>query len=223
MYMSSDEYTIKHTISKPPMNVLFNTSLISKKGIWNISITYLLEHLISILESMNRKDLRLCGIAVLSSSIIFRVKVESIFILEKIADESRRKVDDVRRVDVKPLLGMPYRHEATYDVTLDDLLEILEDIVKRFDTSSKSSMSIEPIEYDSAHLIDLESIIGDYKSRLYEEVRERKSMLFSKFTYTLDPIDTARYFMAMLHLCMESKIGIEQSNDDDILLTSLNQ
>ncbi len=218
--MSSDEYTIKNTISKPPMNVLFNTSLINKKGIWNISITYLLERLISILESMNRKDLRLCGIAVLSSSIIFRVKVESIFMLERIADESKRRLDDdIRRVDVKPLLGMPYRHEVTYDVTLDDLLEILADIVKRFDTSSKSSMSIEPIEYDPVHLIDLESILGDYKRRLYEEVKERKSILFSEFTYTLDPVDTARYFMAMLHLCMESKIGIEQSNEDDILLT----
>jgi segregation and condensation protein A len=38
-----------------------------------------------ILSESGRRDLRICGVAALSSSMIYRLKVESIFRLEKIA------------------------------------------------------------------------------------------------------------------------------------------
>jgi segregation and condensation protein A len=218
-----DRSRLQYTISKPPINVLFNPNLVSKKGIWSINISYLLELFIKILESMKKKDLRLCGIAVLSSSIIFRIKVESIFILERIAEQSRyTSVNDVKEIKTMinsnvNILAMPYRHEATYDITLEELLAILSNIVQRIYSSSREdSTSIEPIDYyDDSHLIDLESVIGEYKERLYTTLNGR-DILFSEFVSGLDPLDVARYFIAMLHLCMEGKISIEQIGEYDI-------
>ncbi len=229
---NNDYYDIsrlQYTISKPPINVLFNPSLVSKKGIWSINISYLLELFIKILESMKKKDLRLCGIAVLSSSIIFRIKVESIFILEKIAEKSRyTSVNDVKEIKTLinnnvNILAMPYRHEATYDITLEELLAILSNIVQRIYSSSREdTMSIEPIDYyDDSHLIDLESVIGEYKQRLYTYTTlNGKDILFNEFVSGLDPLDVARYFIAMLHLCMEGKISIEQIGEYDIKILS---
>jgi len=218
-----DRSRLQYTISKPPINVLFNPNLVSKKGIWSINISYLLELFIKILESMKKKDLRLCGIAVLSSSIIFRIKVESIFILERIAEQSRyTSVNDVKEIKTMinsnvNILAMPYRHEATYDITLEELLAILSNIVQRIYSSSREdSTSIEPIDYyDDSHLIDLESVIGEYKERLYTTLNGR-DILFSEFVSGLDPLDVARYFIAILHLCMEGKISIEQIGEYDI-------
>ncbi len=219
-----DNKELHHTISKPPINILFNPSLVSKnrKGIWSINISYLLELLIKILEERKSKDLRLCGIAILSSSIIFRIKVESIFILERIAERSKQSIDE-RGEDLKAIvknigvLEMPYRHEATYDVTLEELLEILTSIVERV-SKAESKQVIEPIEYDDTHLIDLESVINEYKERLYNAIKGKDVILFNDFVNHLDPIDTARYFIAMLHLCMEGRISIEQVGEYNIEL-----
>ena len=223
---NNDISRLQYTISKPPINVLFNPSLVSKKGIWSINISYLLELFIKILESMKKKDLRLCGIAVLSSSIIFRIKVESIFILERIAEKSRyTSVNDVKEIKTMinnnvNILAMPYRHEATYDITLEELLTILSNIVQRISTSKENAISIEPIDYyDDSHLIDLESVIGEYKQRLYTTLNG-KDILFNEFVSGLDPLDVARYFIAMLHLCMEGKISIEQIGEYDIKILS---
>src|SRR3712207_6876002 len=85
----------KKRIAEPPLNMLFNLSLIAKKDVWDIDIPMLLQMLLSIINNTGKKDLRVCGIAVLSSSMIHRLKVESIFRLEKIATQ-RKGVEDSR-------------------------------------------------------------------------------------------------------------------------------
>mgnify|MGYP001773022145 CR=1 FL=1 len=225
-----DKNRLQYTISKPPINILFNPSLVSKKGIWSINISYLLELFIKILEGMKKKDLRLCGIAVLSSSIIFRIKVESIFILGRIAEQSRyTSINDSDNKKIKTMINsnvnmltMPYRHEAAYDITLEELLDILSNIVERiYSTSGRgNTVAIEPIDYyDDSHLIDLESVLGEYKQRLYTILHGKDTLLFNEFVSGLDPLEAARYFIAMLHLCMEGKISIEQIGEYDIKIT----
>ena len=75
----------KKLIATPPLNLLFNPNFVSRKDIWNINVTTLLEMLLAIINRAAIKDLRICGLAALSSAMIHRIKVESIFELEKIA------------------------------------------------------------------------------------------------------------------------------------------
>lgn len=227
------------SISKPPVNLLFNPSLASRKGIWSISISYLLERFLSILEQMRSKDLRLCGVAALSSAIIFRLKVESIFMLERIANQHRQVAKEGNSnsssnsmADLSSIsLEMPYRHEVAYDLTLEDLLEMLSSIVERIYLSSKqgavdatsTDLSIEPVGSSPTgiddHLITLERLIDDYKSRLYALVMEQGSISFNGLTLGLEPIEVARYFIALLHLCIDGKVDVLEVADDDILIS----
>ena len=77
------------TISENPVNVLFNTSSIAKKDVWEIDIVGILEMLLRILGKSGKKDLRVAGMAALSSSLIYRMKVESIFALHRAAMEKK--------------------------------------------------------------------------------------------------------------------------------------
>ena len=114
-------------ISQEPVNILFNPSAISKKDIWQIDIIKILKILIKILEQTGKKDLKVAGMAALSSSLIYRMKVESIFALQKAAMEKKPLINR-RDVDID-ILDMPYRHESTYPVSLDELLDLLENLI----------------------------------------------------------------------------------------------
>ena len=81
--MELDQVSTKKKISQPPLNLLFNPSLIERNDVWKIDIVRLLETLLSTLTKSSYKDLRVCGVAILTSTLIHRLKVESIFRLEK--------------------------------------------------------------------------------------------------------------------------------------------
>ncbi|MFN4336152.1 MAG: hypothetical protein ACK4FV_01030 [Candidatus Nitrosocaldus sp.] len=222
MNSNNNDDELYPSLSKPPVNLLFNPTLVSKKGIWSISISYLLERFLAILENMESKDLRLCGVAALSSAVIFRLKVESIFLLERIANQrkqaSREGVSSVPDVSIT-LSDMPYRHVATYDLTLEDLLEMLSSIVERIYSSKhgrEMDVSIEPITSTvDSYIITLENIIDEYKSRLYALVMEQSSVSFNHLTLGLEPIEVARYLIALLHLCIEGKVDVVEVRDGD--------
>ena len=73
----------KSLISKVPINVLFNPEGIQKRDVWDIDLIQILSMLLKILEKTDKKDLRVAGMAALSSSLIYKLKVESIFALQK--------------------------------------------------------------------------------------------------------------------------------------------
>ena len=114
-------------ISQDPVNILFNPSAISKKDVWEIDLIEILKILIKILEQTGKKDLRVSGMAALSSSLIYRMKVESIFALQKAAME-KKPLTNRQDVDID-ILDIPYRHESTYPVSLDELLGLLENLI----------------------------------------------------------------------------------------------
>lgn len=114
-------------ISQAPVNILFNPNTVIKKDVWEINIIQILEILIRILKKADKKDLRVAGMAALSSSLIHRMKVERIFALQKAAME-KKPLSQRTDVDIQ-LLNIPYRHESTYPVTLEELMDLLENLI----------------------------------------------------------------------------------------------
>ena len=106
------ETDTKTQISKIPINVLFDPEGIKKKNVWDIDLVQILSLLLEILEKADKKDLRVAGMAALSSSLIYRLKVESIFALQKAAMEKKplRQRSDI---DIE-MLDIPYRHCLLY-------------------------------------------------------------------------------------------------------------
>jgi len=77
----------------------------------DIDISKLLGLLLNIIHASGKKDLRLCGIAALSSSMIHRLKVESIFRLEKVAMQKKTIIDPVTHDPVTDLdaIELPFK------------------------------------------------------------------------------------------------------------------
>ena len=206
-------------ISQPPINVLFNPIDIAKKDVWTIDIIQILETLVKLLNQAGKKDYRVAGIAALSSAMIHRMKVESIFALQKAAME-RRPLSQREDVDID-LINMPYRHESTYPVTLDELLGVLENLIGSIANprSSRRQMQFEPIEVPdfNDYFISLEKIIGQYEELVVNKIRPTGSGSFRTIVSGLELIDVVRCFFAILFLARDTKVDLEQTENDIIV------
>lgn len=213
--MSEDQ--TKVGISQAPINILFDTENISKKDVWEINIIQILELLIKILNQTGKKDLRVAGMAALSSSLIHRMKVESIFALQKAAMEKKPLT---KRVDIDiDMINMPYRHESTYPVTLDELLNLLENLIGTIANPSSRkgrNLNFEPIEAPDFkdYFISLENIIGKYEELITNKVKTTGTGMLKDIVSSLDTIDSIRCFFAILFLARDQKVDLEQIGDD---------
>ena len=204
------------SISEAPVSVLFDTAAI-KGDVWEIDIVEILGMLARILERGGKKDLRVAGMAALSSSLIYRMKVESIFALQRAGADKRRAV---QRRDVKiHLVNMPYRHESTYPVTLDDLLGLLESLISSMANpkTSRRGLDIQPVsEPDFAeYMIALEDVIAGYESLIMKKVGQPGwDGTLQDVVADLGRRDAIRCFFAMLFLARDGRLELEQDGDD---------
>jgi len=212
-------------ISQAPLNILFNPAIVTKKDVWEIDIVKILEILIKLLNQTGKKDLRVAGMAALSSSLIHRMKVESIFALQKAAMETKplRQRSDVNI----ELLQIPYRHESTYPVTLDELLGLLENLIGSIANPRSrrgGQMSFEPLETPDFkdYFISLENLIGKYQELIVSKISPTGSGLLRNIVADLEPIDAIRCFFAILFLARDQKVELEQI-DEDIKITMANK
>ena len=216
----------KKKIAEPPLNMLFNLSLLAKKDVWDIDITMLLQMLLNIINNTGKKDLRVCGIAILSSSLIHRLKVESIFRLEKIAMQ-RKGVQDSQPSKAIPQLSpleIPYRIEPTYPLSLEDLLRVLENMI--FELANprpkKKQIDLEPVQtfnFDQ-YLLKFEQILAEYENMILDIVTADGPTMFKTLVKKMELIDVVRCFIATLYLAMKEKINLESIEEiEDIKIT----
>lgn len=224
--MSEADITTKKSISQPPLDLLFNPSVLSKKDVWEIDISLLLEMLLKLINNSGKKDLRMCGIAALSSSLIYRLKVESILQLEKISKTKK----GIEVVDMKPIpnlkpIEIPFRIEPTYPVTLEELLHVLENMINalanpRPRRNQLNLESVETFNFDE-YLMKFEKILQSYEDMIFDIVTADKSVEFKNLTLKMNQIEIVRCFIALLYLAMKRKIFLEQKDEE--ILISLNE
>jgi segregation and condensation protein A len=221
----------KRQIAQPPLNLLFNPSLLIRKDVWNIDIAQLLDMFLRLLNATGNKDLRICGLAAVSSSMIYRLKVESIFVLEKIAMQKKGLNDSTndQQLPIPQLnpIELPFRIEPTYPVSLEDLLHMLENMIIELanprSKRRKQELELEPVEtfnFDQ-YLIKFEKIIQDYENMIYDIVAADGMLMFKTLVNKMESVEIARCFIAMLYLAMKRKIMLDypQEDSDDIKMT----
>ena len=216
--MSEDN---KSSLSIPPLNLLFNTSLLGKQNVWEIDIANLLDLLLKHINSSGKKDLRICGIAAWSSSLIYRLKVESIFRLEKLSMEKKSyssQQKEEKEIPLLKLIDFPYRLSSTYPVSLEDLLTILENMINDLGNPKQKNLNqikIEPFDdFDFDHyLIKFEKILEEHEDYLLETLKYTEFLFFNEFISKMEKLEIARYFIALLHLAMKGKIDLIQQED----------
>ena len=208
------------SISQDPVNILFNPSVISKKDVWDINLIEILKLLIKILEETGKKDLKVAGMAALSSSLIYRMKVESIFALQKAAME-KKPLTNRRDVDID-IIDMPYRHESTYPVSLDELLDLLENLIGSIAnplSRRRGQLDFDPEPPDfKEYLLPFENLVKKYEDLIIRKIRGTGSGLLKDIVIDLDSLDSVRCFFAILFLARDQKVELDQI-DDDIQVT----
>jgi segregation and condensation protein A len=222
----------KKLISQPPLNLLFNPSVLVRKDVWNIDIALLLEMFLRLIDATGNKDLRICGLAAVSSSMIYRLKVESIFVLEKIAMQKKILDDDPNNPQQQPPIPqlnpmeLPIRIEPTYPVSVEDLLHLLENMIMELanprSKRKKQDLELEPVEtfnFDQ-YLVKFEKIIQGYEDMIFDIVAADGVLMFKTLVDKMEPLEMARCFIAMLYLAMKRKVNLDQLHDsDDIKMT----
>ena len=208
-------------ISKEPVSILFDApSTVTKRDVWQIDLIQILDILVSIIERSGKKDLRVAGMAALSSSLIYRLKVESISALHKAA--MAPKNSPIRRQDVDiEMIGIPYRHEPTYPVTFDDLLGLLQDLIGTMANPKTRGRSRKPLIQDLAqppvfenYLLSLETVIGQYRDMIMRKIEDVGHGILQDITENLDALDSVRCFFAALFLARDGVVDLEQVGDD---------
>ena len=221
--MSQEE--TKAEISKVPINILFDPDGVKKKDIWEIDLIQILSILIKVLEKADKKDLRVAGMAALSSSLIYRMKVENIFALQKAAMENKpmRQRSDI---DIQ-MLDIPYRHESTYPVSLDELLDLLENLIGTIANPRErrsNQLKFEPVDAPDfkKYFNNLENIIGEYQDLILKKLEPNGNALLATITKDLNAKDSIRCFFAILFLARDEKVDLMQV-DDDITITLIKE
>ena len=217
--MSKEE--TKSEISKVPINILFDPEGVKKKDVWEIDLIQILSMLIKVLEKSDKKDLRIAGMAALSSSLIYRMKVENIFALQKAAMENKpiRQRSDI---DIQ-MLDIPYRHESTYPVSLNELLDLLENLIGTIANPRErrsNQLKFDPIEAPDfkKYFNNLENIIGQYQDLILKKLEPAGTAFLETITKELDTTDSIRCFFAILFLARDEKVDLMQV-DDDVKIT----
>ncbi|MGI0092414.1 MAG: hypothetical protein ACREBS_11970 [Nitrososphaerales archaeon] len=184
--------------------------------------------LTTFLELMTKSeflDLRLCGSAALSSALIYRLKVETLFLLDKIKEARMQRIDISGEVPL--ILEMPFRQEI-YSTSIEDLVStleaILEDIIRgRRKQQERTNLLLEPaytFEPDK-FLNKIAELVNEFRITVMAEIRQKHSFLFSQFVLGKDPLEKAQFFIFFLFLAMEGTVNLEQTDGGDIMISGV--
>ncbi len=213
-------------LSRPPLNVLIDPSLAKRRSPWEINLTELLELFLKTITQSEMIDMRAAGTAALSSATIYRLKVETLFLFERLRAQ-KRLVDGS---EPPQIIVMPFRYEVystNIDQLFDELSKILQDImVDEKEGSGQSLLSVAelpPPNLDD-YIVSLQAILSEYRKILVERLRETGKAMLSELIRGLDPVGAVSIFILLLFAASSGEVVIEQEEaDEDALVISVGQ
>ncbi len=213
-------------LSKPPLNVLIDPTLVRRKSPWEINLSQLLNLFLQAISKTDLIDMRAAGAAALSSAMIYRLKVETLFLFERLRTE-RRALD---LGEPPQIIVMPFRYEV-YSTNIEELFEeltrILEQIVSEQNTGSSSAAL--PVEEAAPpdmndYFISLQALLLEFRAILIERLRPTGRAMLSDLIRGLRPVDAARVFILVLFAAHTGEVVINQEEtDEDALVVSVGQ
>ena len=204
----------KIDLSKPPLNILINPTEMKNRKPWEVDLQELLEMFIKLIERMETPNLRLCGSAALSSALIYRMKVESLFLFEKL--KIKRRIID--KTDTPQMLEIPYRYELS-TTTLDDLVSTLENILEemisqQIEKPKPSVIKAEPVIEVDTFSVQIQKALKELKREIGNLLRERERIRFSEYVMNMSILERVRTLLLLLFIANDGLIKIVQDEED---------
>src|SRR5271170_1687485 len=204
--------------SIPPLNLLIDPRAAKRKSPWEIHISELLDLFLEAITKSEILDLRVAGTAALTSATIYRFKVESLFLFEKLQRE--RKMIDA--TEPPQIVVMPFRYEI-YSTTVDELFDalsrILEEIVvqeREESTVSASLLEDTPPPNPEEYLITILSNLQAFKAILRDRIGSTGRIKFSDLVRGMPLVEAARTFILLLFSASGGEIVLEQDGEEDL-------
>jgi segregation and condensation protein A len=206
--------------SIPPLNLLIDPRAAKRKSPWEIHISELLDLFLKAITKSEILDLRVAGTAALTSATIYRFKVESLFLFEKLQRE--RKMIDA--TEPPQIVVMPFRYEI-YSTTVDELFDalsrILEEIVvqeREESTVSASLLEDTPPPNPEEYLITILSNLQAFKAILRDRIGSTGRIKFSDLIRGMSLVEAARTFILLLFSASGGEVILEQDGEEDLLI-----
>jgi segregation and condensation protein A len=215
----------KALLSRPPLNILVDPTLARRKSIWEINLSELLSMFLQAISYSDSIDMRAAGTAALSSASIYRLKVESLFLFERLKAK-RRMVD---ATEPPQFIVMPFRYEV-YSTNIDELFDelgrLLEQIVLNQDAGESNPLPLAetaPPNFDN-YVISLQTLLQEFRKILVERLKATGRVTLFELIQGLKPIDAARIFILLLFAANRGEVVISQEEgDEDALVVSVGQ
>ena len=170
-------------------------------------------------------DMRAAGTAALSSATIYRLKVETLFLFERLRMQHRL----IDGSDPPQIIVMPFRFEiysTNIDELFDELGRILQEIVVKDEGEEENPLSmaeLTPPNIDD-YVISIQTLFSEFRKILVERLRASGRALLSELVRGLGPIDAARVFILLLFAANSGEVVINQEEtDEDALVVSVGQ
>jgi segregation and condensation protein A len=211
-------------LSRPPLNVLIDPSLAKRKSPWEINLTELLDMFLKAISQTELIDMRAAGTAALSSATIYRLKVETLFLFERL----RLQHQLIDSSEPPQIIVMPFRYEiysTNIDELFDELGRILQEITIEQEEGGDQNLlalaELPPPNFDN-YVVSLQTLLSEFRKILVERLRATGKALLSELLRGLSPLDAARVFILLLFAANSGEVVINQEeSDEDALVVSV--
>ncbi len=213
-------------LARPPLNILIDPTLARRKSPWEINLSELLDLFLQAIMKSEFVDLRAAGTAALSSATIYRLKVESLFLFERLRAKNRT----VDASEPPQIIVMPFRYEV-YSTNVEELFDELARILEQIVSEQSGGAQQSPLPVDELpppnmddYVISLNSLLQEFRKILVERLRATGKTLLSELITGLSPVDAARVFILLLFAAHNGEVVINQEETDvDALVVSVGQ
>ena len=204
---------------RPPYMILFDLLKLHRIKPWDVNITYLLNAFLAEMKKQGFIDFSASGTALLSSSMIHRMKSELVL---KMEDPPKPPIARPNE-EVPPPLPFPIRFEYT-STSIEQVLSVLEEVLKRESVALANRRSLlsppEILEQMDEFLANIEKNIEVFYVSLLRKAAGGPTLSFIQLTKDSTLLDAVRAFIMLLFLVMQNRITLSQQEDlGDIIIS----
>jgi len=204
---------------RPPYMILFDLLRLHRIKPWDVNITYLLNAFLAEMKKQGFIDFSASGTALLSSSMIHRMKSELVLKMEEPPKPPIARPNE----EVPPPLPFPIRFEYT-STSIEQVLSVLEEVLKRESVALAYRKSLlsppEILEQMDEFLANIEKNIEVFYASLLRKAAGSPTLSFLQLTKESTLLDAVRAFIMLLFLVMQNRVSLSQKEDrGDIIIS----
>jgi len=215
-----EETNVKPLWLEPSLITIFDLLRLHRVRPWDVDISHILTVLVEEMRKRGGIDFIASGVALLSSSVLYRMKSELVLKLQEPPKIAVKKLVDF----IPPPIQLPYRHEYT-TTTINDLIRVLDEALKREGEVGSRLMETTPEPPISRSLDQFAVNVKKNMVELYRRIvrlsKAEERLSFTKLVAGKGRAEIIRIFFLILLIACEGEVRLEQESEFGEIYISL--